>query len=228
MLSFRPIFLWAGGATFAVALAGAAYCYVVVWSAPVAAGDWLAPAAANTVGFTVFALHHSLFARERVKSVIERFVPRDLIRSVYVWTASLLLLGVLALWQRVPGDLYQVTGWRAMALTAVQLMGVWLIARSVARIDALELAGIRPQGCHTDLQTAGPYRWVRHPVYLGWMLAAFAAAHMTGDRLTFAAITTIYLLIAVPWEERSLRRTYGESYARYQRAVPWRVVPYVY
>ena len=142
--------------------------------------------------------------------------------------ASLLLLIVPALWQPVAGHVYTVTGWRAIAHAAVQLSGLWLIARSVATIDPLELAGIKPASGSDSLQTAGPYRWVRHPLYLGWLLAVFGAADMTADRLAFAAITTAYLLVAIPWEERSLRRIFGEPYARYQHTVRWRVIPYLY
>src|SRR5204863_2523936 len=134
----------------------------------------------------------------------------------------------LALWQPVGGTAYTVTGWRAIAHAAVQLSGIVLIARSVAKIDALQLAGIKPAAGRDALQIGGPYQWVRHPVYLGWLLAVFGAAHMTADRLTFAIITTGYLLIAIPWEERALRATFGDPYARYQQAVRWRVIPYVY
>ena len=237
MTRFERLFVWTGGAMFVLSLAACAYFYVVAWASPATEGDWR-PASAiaiDTALFAVFALHHSLFAREPIKKTIARVVPGHLVRSFYVWTASVLLLGVLALWQPVRGDVYQVTGWPALAHAAVQLSGIWLTARSVATIDPLELAGIR----HGDagsadgpaenvLQTGGPYRWVRHPVYLGWVLALFGAAHMTADRLAFAAISTAYLLAAIPWEERSLGRVFGEPYARYQRAVRWRVVPYVY
>ncbi len=96
------------------------------------------------------------------------------------------------------------------------------------RISALELAGISPAAPNDALQVEGPYRWVRHPIYFGWLLVLFAAPHMTADRLAFAAISSAYLLVAIPWEERSLLRAFGEPYARYQRAVRWRVVPYVY
>ena len=54
------------------------------------------------------------------------------------------------------------------------------------------------------------------------------AAHMTGDRLLFAATTTVYLVVAIPWEERSLRRSFGDSYARYMRDVRWRMIPFIY
>jgi protein-S-isoprenylcysteine O-methyltransferase Ste14 len=110
---------------------------------------------------------------------------------------------------------------------AAQLLGVGLIARSVANIDPLELAGIREQATREGLQVTGPYGWVRHPLYRGWVLAAFGAAHMTGDRLAFAVITAIYLIVAVRWEERSLVRNFGDEYRRYQRRVRWRIIPYL-
>ena len=100
------------------------------------------------------------------------------------------------------------------AHAAVQLYGVGLIAQSVRGIDPLELAGIRRESARGPLQIRGPYALVRHPLYFGWVLAVFGAAHMTGDRLAFAAITTLYLVIAIPWEERSLVRCFGEDFAR--------------
>jgi protein-S-isoprenylcysteine O-methyltransferase Ste14 len=69
---------------------------------------------------------------------------------------------------------------------------------------------------------------MRHPLYFGWMLAVFGTPHMTGDRLAFAVMTTVYLIAAVPLEERSLRRSFGEDYARYARAVRWRMIPFIY
>ena len=182
----------------------------------------------DAVLFAIFALHHSLFARDAIKHRLVRTVPARVLRSFYVWTASVLLLVVLALWQPVPGDLYTVAGWRAIGHAALQLCGLWVIARSVSRIDPLELAGIRPASGSDALQITGPYRWVRHPLYLGWILVVFGAAHMTGNRIAFAAISTGYLVIAIPWEERSLRDAFGPAYTDYQRAVRWRVVPFVY
>ena len=102
------------------------------------------------------------------------------------------------------------------------------MAQSVRAIDALELAGIRSQSEAAGLQIAGPYRLVRHPLYLGWTLVVFGAAAMTGDRLGFAAITTLYLMLAIPWEERSLRAAFGSDYDRYIRHVRWRMIPFIY
>ena len=74
----------------------------------------------------------------------------------------------------------------------------------------------------------GPYRIVRHPLYFGWALAVFGAAHMTGDRLAFATITVAYLIAAISLEERSLTAVFGPEYENYARHVRWRMFPYVY
>src|SRR5262249_7989471 len=177
--------------------------------------------ALNAALFAIFALHHSLFAREFAKRWIGSIAP-DLIRSVYVYAASLLLILVCVAWQPIGGQLYTASGAAAILLVAIELAGVWCIARAVARIDPLELAGVRAP--HAEgLQTTGMYRLVRHPIYCGWMLAVFATPHMTGDRLAFAVMTTAYLVAAVPFEERSLARSFGDDYARYRRDVRWRM-----
>ena len=235
------IFVWLGGALFVASLALCTWWYIVVLAAtepdlalivtgrralPAAGRPW--SIASDAFIFGVFAAHHSIFARAPVKKALARVIPESMLRSVYVWTASLLLILVIVVWHPIGGDLYHVTGWRAGLFAALQLFGVGLIARAVATIDPLELAGIREHLTREGLQITGPYRWVRHPLYLGWVIAVFGAAHMTGDRLAFAVITTIYLTIAVPWEERSLTKIFGEEYHRYQRRVRWRIIPYLF
>jgi methanethiol S-methyltransferase len=214
---------------FVISLAVCAYAYLIVWGRPPSqAVGRIAGLGTNLLLLTLFAAHHSILARDRPKIWLGRFVPAHLLRSVYVWTASLLLIGVCLLWRRVGGELYDAGGGWAVMPAAIQLLGVSIIARAVAGIDSLELAGIRPASAPVGLQTGGPYRWVRHPLYSGWVLAVFGTPHLTGDRLAFAVMTTAYLAIAVPWEERSLRRTFGQDYARYVREVKWRIVPFIY
>jgi protein-S-isoprenylcysteine O-methyltransferase Ste14 len=228
MTRLERVFVWAGGGLFVASLLTCASAYLVGWGAFDRVGGGMSAGAADFGVFTVFALHHSLFARRWTKTHMARIIPDRLLRPVYVWTASLLLLIVVALWQPVGGDVYHATGWAALAHAAVQLTGLWIIARSVALIDALALAGIKPPTVKEDLHVEGPYRWVRHPLYLGWVLAVFGAAHMTADRLLFAVITSTYLVVAVPMEERSLVKVFGEQYTRYARRVRWRLVPYIY
>jgi isoprenylcysteine carboxyl methyltransferase (ICMT) family protein YpbQ len=213
---------------FVLSLLACAYAYLIVWAASTdRANDWVAWLV-DAALFGVFAGHHSFLAREGVKRHIEQWLPGELVRSFYVWTASLLLILVLFLWRPVGGDIYHMRGWLAVVAAGIQLAGLWLIAKAVSTIDALELAGIKPAHQMGALQERGPYRVVRHPVYSGWCLALFAAAHMTADRLAFAAISTAYLLVAIPWEERSLLQVFGPAYARYREKVRWRVIPFVY
>ena len=226
------VLAWLGGGAFVGSLALLFWWYAAPLGASVAGGGWTA-VAADALLVTVFALHHSVFARDVVKRRLS-FVPPAFLRSFYVWIASALLVAVILLWRPIGGALYRSTGAAALAHAAIQVAGLWLIARAVAGLDPLELAGIRQasgdhvQPSRESLQVTGPYGWVRHPLYLGWMLALFGAAHMTGDRLAFAALTSFYLVIAVPWEERSLRKSFGDQYARYAARVRWRIIPYVY
>jgi methanethiol S-methyltransferase len=234
MTKLERLFVWAGGAAFVAALATTAWWF----AAPLGRGGphaGLSPLAALFVDaalFSVFAVHHSALARAPVKSVLARFVPDRLLRSVYVWAASLLLIALCLLWQPIGGVLYQSPAGLAVLLALAQIAGLALIVGSVRAIDPLELAGIRhyAEGPSSapSLQITGPYRLVRHPLYLGWMMIVFGSATQTSDRLAFAAISSLYLVIAIPWEEHSLEATFGPAYSRYRSSVQWRVIPYVY
>ena len=222
----RRAWLWIGGGVFCIALASCAWWYLFVLgrSEQTGGGGALVLDAAL---FSAFALHHSLFARDFAKRWFARLTPQ-LIRSMYVYAASLLLIAVCALWRPIGGELYRASGAAAIALGAIQLGGVGLIARAAAGIDPLELAGIHEPRGGGPLVTSGPYQLVRHPLYLGWALAVFGTPHMTGDRLAFAVLSTAYLALAVPFEERSLARDFPAEYERYRRAVRWRIVPFIY
>jgi len=140
----------------------------------------------------------------------------------------MLLIFACGLWRPIGGELYRSPGLLRVVHAGIQLAGLLLIGGSVRSIHPLELAGIRSRPATGGLQTYGPYRLVRHPLYLGWVLLTFGAAHMTGDRMIFAAVTAAYLVGAIPLEERSLLAEFGGEYERYQRDVRWRMVPYVY
>lgn len=231
MTKFETCFVWTGGALFVASLATVAWWYTwPLGHAELAPGGQpdLAAFGADAIIFSVFALHHSVCARAPIKAWLARVVPDHLLRSVYVWIASLLLIAVWVAWRPIGGMVYRASDWLASPLVSVQIAGAWLIAESVRAIDPLELAGIRSSSGPVELQVAGPYDLVRHPLYLGWMLLVLGAAHMTVDRLAFAVISSLYLVAAIPWEERSLEQTFGASYARYRSQVRWRVIPGVY
>ena len=220
-------FVWLGGALFAASLALTAWWYIVWLARPAGVAGWR-PMASDAALFVLFALHHSALARPTLKAWLARACPERLLRSVYVWTASLLLIAVCLLWRPIGGEVFRHTGPLAAVHLMVALAGLILIVLSVRAIDALELAGIRKSRTDAGVQFAGPYGLVRHPLYLGWILIVFAPAHLTGDRLAFAAISLFYLVIAIPWEERSLEQAFGDAYRRYKQDVRWRIVPYLY
>lgn len=178
--------------------------------------------------FSLFALHHSLLARPGAKARVARLLPPTLVRSAYVWLASLLLMAMCAFWQPVGRELYRTTGILAAALLLVQATGVIISVLAIRRISVKELGGLADPRPTDGLEFAGPYGLVRHPLYLGWVLIFFAAPHMTGDRLLFAGISTLYLVLAIPLEEAGLAAQFGESYATYRRAVRWRLIPYLH
>lgn len=223
-------FAWAGAVLFAAALAYFLFSYSVTFG-EIATGDATANAVAiNVLLFSAFALHHSVFARLPVRAFVRRIVPSQLERSAYVWAASLMLIAVCFYWRAVPGVVWQVASPWNWAVRLVQLAGIWLTLRSAVVIDGLDLAGVRQvmdARPETEFKTDGPYGWVRHPIYLGWMLVVFSVGTMTMTRLVFATISSVYLLVAIPFEERTIRAQ-SPSYDDYMRQVPWKLIPRIY
>jgi methanethiol S-methyltransferase len=198
---------------------------------------------ANLLLFGLFALHHSLFARTGAKAWLVRVIPASLERSTYVWIASLLFLLVAVAWQPVPGLWYHVEGWPRWICYGLQGAGFVVTALGASAIDPRDLGGVRqawrfhegenfdasaPPADPDPFVTRGAYGLVRHPIYLGWFLMVWPTPLMTSGRLTFAAVSSIYLLLAIPFEERSLLDTYGDAYRRYRQKVRWRVLPGLY
>ena len=232
-------FAWAGAVLFAAALAYFLFSYSLTFG-EITEGTIAPGAIAFDIAlFSVFALHHSIFARIPVRLFVRHIVSDKLERSVYVWIASLMLIGVCYGWRAVPGVIWQVSRPWSWAIVAVQLVGIWLTLRSAAVIDGLDLAGVRqvispnsqfptPKTETVEFKTTGPYGWVRHPIYLGWILIVFSVGTMTMTRLVFAVVSSVYLLIAIPFEERTLRAQSAGSYDDYRRRIRWKLIPRVY
>lgn len=231
------IVAWIGAALFVASLVWFAYCYLVRFGQATATDPVLGPVWVNLLLFSAFALHHSALARSGAKERIRRIAPAELERSLYTWVASLLFLTVCTWWQPVPGLLYQLHGpWRVGAW-AIQLLAVVLTLRASQALGVLDLAGVRAvqraevaaaPAEHPPLSTRGLYGFVRHPLYFAWALFVFATPTMTGTRAAFAVISTAYLMIAIPWEERDLVATFGQKYEAYRRKVRTRMIPGVY
>jgi protein-S-isoprenylcysteine O-methyltransferase Ste14 len=215
-------------------------------------------AARNAGLFLAFAVHHSLLARAAAKRWLTRHVPPALERSLYVWIASLLFLTVCFGWVPTTDVAWTLDGTTAWVGWSMQALGLVVTTLGARVLDPLSLAGIRqlrvppgrhagaetgPRGTHDPadarnapslsgpldrISTRGPYGLVRHPIYLGWILLVWATPTMNSGRLLFAALTTLYLVIAIPLEERSLATSHPVDYSRYRQQVRWRVIPGVY
>jgi hypothetical protein len=237
----RPIAL--GGLVFFVdALVYFAWRYMAVFGREAPGPIHTRAIAIDMALFSLFALHHSVFARDMFRKRVTRMVG-TLERSTYVWIASALFVAVCAWWRPVAGAVWRIDQpAAAWSLRAAQLVAVWLTLRSALMIDFFELAGVRqirrngggpvisdPANPQVQLfKAAGPYGWVRHPIYLGWVVLVFAVPHMTRTQFVFALTSSVYLLIAIPFEERSLRDSSSGAYERYMREVPWKLVPHIF
>lgn len=220
---------WAGAAVFVLSLNGG--FIAILWgmrdSGPSDAA--LTNGVINALLFTLFALHHSLLARTGAKRAVRSIAGPHLERSIYVWFASLLYLMTWVLWRDLPGTIYRHTGLWAAVHWAVVVLGFAFTFAAARLIDPLDLAGVnqaaRKAPRLTPLEVAGPYHLVRHPIYLGWLLIVFGNPEMTWTRLEFAVVSSAYLVVAIPFEERSLIDVFGDAYEAYQRDVRWKIVP---
>jgi protein-S-isoprenylcysteine O-methyltransferase Ste14 len=195
-------------------------------------GTPIHPALAFAVDFgliALFGLQHSVMARPGFKAVWTRVVPKPIERSVYVLLSSLALIALYVWWQPLPGIVWQAATPAFFALwTAVFAFGFGLVLLSTFVINHFDLFGLRQTFLHlrskpyTELpfQVRFLYRIVRHPLYVGWFLAFWATPVMTVGHLLFAVGMSVYILIAVRYEERDLVKHLGRNYVEYQRRVP--------
>ncbi|MDX2269264.1 MAG: hypothetical protein NW208_14245 [Bryobacter sp.] len=178
---------------------------------------------------TVFALQHSIMARAWFKEKWTRIVPMEMERSTFV-LATCAALGLLYWqWRPLGGEIWNIQDQNArMAILGLYGFGFALVLVSTCLIDHFDLFGMRQvwlalQGkpyTHHRFQIKSLYRYVRHPLYLGFVIAFWAAPTMTAARLFFALITTAYIVTAIQFEESDLVRQHGNPYARYRSMVP--------
>ncbi|MBO0844077.1 MAG: isoprenylcysteine carboxylmethyltransferase family protein [Nocardioides sp.] len=175
----------------------------------------------------LFAVQHSVMARQRVKLWLRRRVPERLERTTYIFATNACLILLLTFWQPWDGWVWQLDGPVAVVLWSLCAVG-WLLAIvSTFAVDHLELTGLRqagwgsPRDAHLDtLKVSGLYNIVRHPLMTGMLLAFWATPRMSVSHLLFAAASTGYIALGIYFEERDLRRMFGAAYDDYAASVP--------
>ena len=177
----------------------------------------------------VFAVQHSVMARPAFKEVLTRFIPEAAERSTYVLCSSLLLILLFAFWQPIGGVVWSFSNPLVRnAINAVFGLGFGLVFVATLLINHFDLFGLRQVALYlarkpyTYLEFRTPlfYRYVRHPLYVGWLIAFWATPTMTCAHLLFALLTSAYILTAIRWEERDLAVVHGSKYQEYQKRVP--------
>ena len=177
----------------------------------------------------LFAVQHSVMARQAFKRWWTTIVPEAAERSMYVLLSSLALVALFTFWQPIGGIIWDAPdGWARNTVIGLYLLGLVLLLYTTFLIDHFDLFGLRqswnrPKGnkyTPPQFYTPSLYRIVRHPLYVGWLTIFWAAPTMTVAHLVFAIATTAYILIAIQLEERDLVDAFGERYIEYRKRTP--------
>jgi protein-S-isoprenylcysteine O-methyltransferase Ste14 len=192
-------------------------------------GDFLTSLLIDAGLLMLFAAQHSLMARRWFKDWWTRFVPRPVERSTYVLFSSLALILLFWLWRPLGGVVWSVENPAGVfILRSLFAFGWLLVLVSTFLINHFDLFGLRQVWFYLlgkpyeplKFTTPALYRIVRHPLYVGWFFTFWMTPLMTSAHLLFAVATTIYILIAIRFEERDLAREHGAKYENYRRTVP--------
>ena len=177
----------------------------------------------------LFALQHSIMARPAFKKWWTKIIPEPAERSTYVLLSSLCLILMVLLWQPMGGFIWRVDEPLAKTiLTAIFVTGWLIVLLSTFMINHFDLFGLRQvwfyfRGIEYEpLRFRIPffYKYVRHPLYLGWLIAFWATPVMSAAHLLFALLTTGYILTAIRFEEKDLTTHFGNKYTDYKKQVP--------
>lgn len=188
----------------------------------------------NALLLSLFALQHSIMARPAFKNWWTKIIPEPAERSTYVLLSSLCLILLVWQWQPMGGFIWRVEAPAAKTILTVLFITGWLIVLwSTFMINHFDLFGLRQVWFYFLGKKYEPlrfripffYKYVRHPLYLGWLIAFWATPVMSAAHLLFAALTTGYILTAIKFEEKDLITHFGDKYSNYKRLVP-KIIPF--
>ncbi len=183
----------------------------------------------NGLLLAVFAVQHSGMARPGFKQWLTRYIPEPAERPTYVLLSSLALILLFAAWQPLGGTIWHIESSAGQAiLYGLFALGFLIVLVTTFLINHFDLFGLRQVWLYlrgreytpVRFVEPGPYKLVRHPLYVGWLLAFWATPTMTASHLVFAIATTAYILVAIQLEERDLEASLGEDYRAYRDRVP--------
>jgi methanethiol S-methyltransferase len=243
---FRAAGLAWGWLAFIMTFAFFTYLVIFLGNMPSLSAPWVSPsvdvghesapftAALIDLGLVaLFGLQHSAMARPRFKERWTRIVPKGLERSFYVMAASLVGFVMVAFWQPIPVVIWHVSGAGESVMWALFAAGWALLLASGISFNIFELLGIRQARAWyrrratppLTLKTNRLYDWMKHPMYAGVLLGLWMTPHLTVGHALMAGGFTLYILLAMRFEERDLSRNFGDAYQAWRSGCPHAAQP---